>query len=62
MKIYVILTVLGFGILIIPDWKPPYDGFEQTIMFIALVLAVGPGALLFMQILNRLINISFRNR
>ena len=57
-----IISAVSFGILMLPDWKPPYSYLENLIILLGYIGGFGPWLLILTAVLNRLINISFRTR
>lgn len=57
-----IISAISFGVLLIPDWKPPYTYFENVIILLGYIGGFGPWFMILTAVLNRLINISFRTR
>jgi hypothetical protein len=61
-KVLLLVSVVSFLVLAVPNWTPPYSVFESLIMSIAYLGWLGPWILILTLILNRLVNISLRIR
>ena len=61
-KVLLMVSVVSFLVLVLPNWTPPYGMFESVILTIAYLGWIGPWMVLLTLILNRLVNISLRIR
>lgn len=57
-----IISALSAVVLFAPDWRPPYTYLDNLIILLSMFGVVGPWFLILALVLNRLLNISFRNR
>ena len=61
-KWLLIINAVSLGILVLPDWKPPYSYIESLIILLGYAGTLGVWFLLLALVLNRLVNINLRIR
>ena len=62
IKWSLIISAMSFALLVLPDWRPRYTYMENFVILLGYIGMFGPWFLIVTAVLNRLINISLRNR